>query len=54
MTKGNVANNTNDILEIEYHQNHYLIKDNIENKQINEIEELPETRNCNNPAIMPY
>ncbi len=54
MTEGNVANNTNGILEAGYRQSHYPIKDNMENKQIDEIEEFPETRNCNNPIIRLY
>ncbi len=42
------------ILEAGYHQSHHPIKDNIENKQVDEIEEFPETGNYNNPAIRLY
>ncbi len=44
----------NNILETGHRQSHNLTKDNIENKQMDEIEELLETRNCNNPAIRLY
>ncbi len=49
-----VTNNIDNILEAGYHQSHYLIKDNIENKQMNETEEFSETRNHNNPIIRSY
>ncbi len=54
MTESNVINNINDVLKAGYRQSHYLIKDNIENKQIDEIEKLPETENCNNSVIRSY
>ncbi len=42
------------ILEAGYCQSHHLIKDNIENKQVDEIEKLSETGNCSNPVIRSY
>ncbi len=54
MTESNIINNTNDVLKAGYRQSHYLIKDNIENKQIDEIEKLSETENCNNSVIRLY
>ncbi len=54
MTEDDIINNTNDILETGYCQNHYPIKDNMKNKQVDEIKELPETGNYNNPVIRPY
>ncbi len=36
----NIASDTNNILEIRYCQSHHLIKDNIENKQMDKIEKL--------------
>ncbi len=54
MAEGGVTNGMDDILKTGYCQSHYLIKDNMENKQMGETEELPETGNHNNPAIRPY
>ncbi len=54
MAEGDVTNDTNDVLEIRYYQSHHPIKNNMENKQIDEIEELSEIRNCNNPVIGPH
>ncbi len=54
MAEGGIANNMNDILETGYCQSYHLIKDNMENKQIDKIEKLSETKNYNNPAIRPY
>ncbi len=54
MAKGNVINNTDNTLETGYRQNHHPIKDNIENKQMDETEELPEIRNRNNSVIRSY
>ncbi len=49
--ENDIINDIDDILEAGYRQSHHLTKDNIENKQIDEIEELPETENCNNSVI---
>ncbi len=54
MTEDGVANNIDGILEAGYCQSHHLTKDNVENKQMDEIEELPETGNYNNPVIGLY
>ncbi len=51
MTEGGVASNTDNVLEAGYRQSHHPIKDNVENKQVDETEEFPEARNRNNPAI---
>ncbi len=42
------------MLEAGHRQNHYLTKDNVENKQVDKTEELSETRNHSNPAIRPH
>ncbi len=54
MVEDSVISDIDDMLEIGYRQSHHPIKDNIENKQINETEKLPETGNRNNPVIRLY
>ncbi len=54
MTEGGVANNTDGILEAGHRQSHHSTNDNIENKQVDETEELPETGNHSNPVIRLY
>ncbi len=49
-----VTSNMDDILEAGHRQSHHPTKDNIENKQVDETEELPETGNHSNPVIRLY